>query len=58
MYIIKTADGEKYWTPEYKEENGWLVFNVATKKGGTQKYRIREAAVNQITDVGETEFDN
>jgi len=57
MFIIKISDTEKYWTDIYLSADGWVSFDVKTKKGGTQKYRIRENIIEQIVDVGEQDFD-
>jgi hypothetical protein len=42
---------KKYWTDEYQEKKGFVVFETKTQKGTIQKHQIRKDLVNEITEM-------
>ena len=50
IIVIRTSDGQKYWTKKYNEDQGFLVFESEAKDGTSRKVSINK---NQIIEISE-----
>jgi len=55
MIIIITKNEQKYWTDEYSELDGFLVFETTTKTGKIVKHEVNKSEVAEIVK-NETEL--
>ena len=50
IYLIKKSDGRQYWTAGYEKKEGFLIFRVNKKDGGTFGVNLNMNIVSEIQE--------
>jgi hypothetical protein len=51
IIVIRTSDGQKYWTSKYTEDQGFIVFDSEAKDGTLRKVSINKSQIIEISEM-------
>lgn len=50
LILIKTKDGDSYWTDKFITEGNFIVFTTTAKSGATFKHKVHMDNVTEILE--------